>query len=441
MAHSKALREDEKFLSEAAPSPSKLESMSLSKRISNENRKTQFNLGTDKPVTITEASSHFKYHKIDPSSIAHSYKEAKQQDFILGSYLSHYETTASQSFDTPVNPSVTYYKHSPSKNIKFGDDKSRMESIGHSEFTEKQSQAISRNTMNSIKDNHRKCHFTLGSHRSDYNSTTRDYRAFSTTPTTSCYTEQAQNVLLGNYKTKMVTEKQDNFTPKRIPSARNRETSSTMKKTNFTLGTDLTKPIATSAESYQAKEIPRYVDFTVKEPKGNITLGNSPERWESSYQQSFYEREKLPNKISDFDKKRTNFTLGSDYQERKTLAQDSYVEKKGVNKTASASPTLKQNLVMGQYKTSFETMNTRFYGSNSGAREKTKAVEHSNAAQFSLGTDLPQYISKSQNDYGKAPEIPKNEKIVNWNRACNIVFGDSKNRWETTYAGLHFGKS
>lgn len=406
--------------------------LSLSKRISNENRKTQFNLGTDKPVTNTEASSHFRSHSIDPESQVHSYKVSKPQNFILGSHSSPYKTTASQSFENPQNSSVVHYKHIPSKNITFGEEKTRMVSIGHSEFTEKTSEIPSQNTMNSVKDHHRKCHFILGSYPADYNPTTRDYRAFSTTPSMYQQSDQSPNILLGNFKFKLVTEKQDNFTAKIIPSARDRTSSTSMKKTNFSLGLENFTPIATSAETYQKKELPLYIESGAKDVKGNITLGNSPWKCESSYQKHFYERENSPKESVSIDKK-SNFVLGHDLGQRKTLAQESYDAK--TCETIAKLEKRGENLVMGRFKSSFETMNS-FYGKTAPTSGKTKMVEHSNAAQFSFGNDVSPYISKAQNDYGKVPEIPKPEKIINWNRACNITFGDHKRKWETTYGSI-----
>ena len=211
-----------------------------------------------------------------------------------------------------------------------------------------------------------------------------------------------------------------------------------MKKTNFSLGIERNTPLSTTIDTYRKNKdfIPK--NQITKDFRNSVVLGNSPLKWESSYANNFYEKYEEPIRKK-AESKATNFVLGHEVGERKSLAQDSYVEKKYSSVTPPRRAKL-NNLYIGEFKDNFETMNSSYGKTNSPVMPTAINFDKYKDVQFSLGNDPPQYISKFKNDYGEAPPIIKRERLIEKNKICNIVFGDNKFRWKTTYKDLNIGK-
>lgn len=407
------------------------------KTFSRLNRKTQFVLGSDKATLSTEASHNFKEYSLSNQPANQSYKEAKNQSFVLGSHSGPYETTASKSFERPIQPEAIRFSHTPTQSIYFGDSKQKKISIGQSDYTHKTTEK-SGNQISKVSEQHRNCHFNLGNWTNDYASTSQDYKLFESNPAKQVHQDFHDNIKLGSYKPKIQTEKQDKFNSKdRFDAVSNKDPLVVpVKKDNVLLGTEKKIPLATSADSYRGEQVKYFTQFRSEAIKANnIFLGNSPPKWESSYKQHFDEKDLNPtNKI--INQPFTNFQLGFHEEEIKSLAQESY--KKNASLSPVNKPVRKDNQVyLGGYKGKFETVYSG-YGKSQGmpSRLEQSQLEEIKQVHFSLGNDQNEFLSNFQKDFS-APEVGEKSVVVNHNKDTNIVFGINKTNWTSMYSKSH----
>lgn len=419
------------------------------KVLSRANRKTQFTLGTDKSPFSTEFTQNYKLPSMPLAQTdKQNYHEVKQHHFVLGSHPSPYETTASKSFEKPATQETLRISHTPTENIYFGDNKSKKISIVRSDFTQKTSDSLSGQTKK-IKELHQNCHFNFGTFTSNYSPTSQDYRAHTTVPVSYIHKDQQDNVILGNFKHKNQTEKQDKFCsrPRYVAVSQKDSVPLPSSKDHVLLGSEKDIPLATSADSYRGDQVKILSNLHPAALKGNnVFLGNSQTKWESSYKQNFHEKDSRPVsqiKISG----NSNFQLGFHDGAVKSLAQESYAKAQSLSPLNC--PCRRENQVyLGGYKQSFETAYSK-YGKNhknplindQGIKEKaifktTPKLENNKKANFSFGNDTNTFVSNFQKDFS-APETSEKATIVNHNKDTSIVFGQNKSNWTSTYTKFH----
>ncbi|OMJ71200.1 hypothetical protein SteCoe_30667 [Stentor coeruleus] len=419
------------------------------KSLSRANRKTQFTLGTDKPPFSTEFSQNYKLPSVPSAQTDNqNCREVKQHHFILGSHSSPYETTASKSFEKPTTQETVRISHTPIENIYFGDNRSKKITIVRSDFTQKTPDNLSSQTKQ-IKELHQNRHFNFGSFTSNYSPTSKDYRAHTTVPVSYNHKDQQDNVILGNFKIKNQTEKQDKFCskPRYVAVSQKDNIALPSSKDHVLLGSEKEIPLATSADSYRGEQVREFNDLHPAALKGNnVFFGNSQTKWESSYKQNFDEKNSRPIsqiKLSG----NSNFQLGFHDGALKSLAQESYAKAQSLSPINR--PCHRENQVyLGGYKQSFETAYSG-YGKNhenpiiNDQFKREKAIfktppklENNKKANFSFGNDARTFVSNFQKDFS-APEITQKTTLVNHNKDTSIVFGQSKANWTSTYTKSH----
>jgi hypothetical protein len=368
-------------------------------------------------------------------------QHTKDHHFELGSFKPQFKSTNSAAFVTPGSNAVERFTHTPIQNIYFGDSKVKKLSTVQADFTEKSSERPTANELQEIKALHHNCHFNLGSLANDYQATSNDYRAFSTTPTRKAARNASPSIVLGSYKAKNTTEAMASFTEKgKAEKAAPKEFD--MKAANFSLGSCVDVTVATSAAVYKGEQVRTESQASAREAQANnIILGNSQPRWQSSYQNSFSEQQNVPPMRRKSQSPHTNnFALGSDTSVSKTLFQDSYGRKYNpvpVEKCNKVEPMV----YLGQYKSTFSTANGT-YGTQlaAPARLSEETLENMKKVNFSFGNDKPEYVSKFQTDFGAAPSLQRGPALQNANKASNIVFGANKSVWKSTSSSVHTGK-
>ena len=410
---------------------------SFSTQISNANRKTQFSLGNYKGSTKSEASSHYQPHmvQIDKQSVPNTF-EVKKHHFSLGNYKHPYETTNSASFVGYNQTENKQLINKPTGNIWFGGDKAKMTSIGHSEFISKKTDQISKETMGKIKENHRAAHFFVGSIEPNYVTTSNQYKITNDNINPAKIIKPAPTkVVFGTYRAALATEKQENFGKKKISVLNSDEIKNEMRKSHFFIGKEKSVPLPTSLDSYQGKQQNENLKFFGKDYKTSINLGNSFNKWESSYQQNFSTRSITPYENS----KRSNdstIIFGNYHENRISTAKDSFQGHKKDEVKPSAKETPQNNsFSLGDFKRKFDTSNNS-YGKVGGKPSTIDKEILSNitACHFSYGNDKRELKSKFQEDFGAVPKLPEKVNLKeNSNKASNLSFGDKVVVWESTY--------
>ena len=328
----------------------------------NPNKFVAVSLGSDNPKLTTESSHNYKHHNLKLDSPSSNTKDVKTSHFIFGSNIQNYSTTASASYEFPLTSSIEPSVKSKTKNIHFGNEKVKKISIIQSDFTAKTPNRLQQLESSMIKASQDNCHFSFGNFQDEYKSTNRDYRAFSSTPN-----RQSENfnknvsVVLGNFRSKHRTENQDKFIRTQGKSeSRDLNKSFYMKKANFMLGSFLDVPTATSKETYRGEQLEvRESTQGLPAKANNVILGKDSQKWQSSYRNSFEEKE-----VNEYKKvptsKKSNFNLGFRHTPVSTLAQESYSVKTPDINSKVVRP---QMVYLGGYKTQFRTGNS-IYGSS-----------------------------------------------------------------------------
>ena len=309
-----------------------------------------------------------------------------------------------------------------------------MVSMAHADYALKPLHGFSKENMEKTKEHHQNCHFVLGSYESQSIPVVSNKEESFTSPSTKKNLDKTPNIIFGNFKNKLITETQNNFTAKTIQKTINPP--SNMRNTNFLLGTDNSLPLPLSAESYQGKQIIQKIETPISSSQQGVVFGNSSKKWESSYKESFYERSFAPRNNTKIDKN-SSINLGYYDGEQRSVSHDSY-QSRNHSKNSPLRPLAQLNsFYIGKYNKKIETINSG-YGKALGPKSVIEPfmLEKIKGTHFSFGHEAPQYISKKQTDY-QAPGIKKDkEKLINSNKACSIFFGENKNTWESTYKDL-----
>jgi hypothetical protein len=320
---------------------------------------SQFSLGTDKIKLTTESSHNYRHHQLQLDSPSSNKKDIKASHFTFGSFAQNYSTTASTAFEFPQS-SLRESCKTPSKNIHFGNEKVKKISMVQSEFTAKPSNMSGQLESFAIKASQDNSHFSFGSFQNDYQSTNRDYRAFSSTPTRKGENfNNSVSVVLGNFKESLKTEMQVMFKGKEKErnSSQQANRSFYMKQANFLLGTCKETTTATSKEAYKGEQINnRETAQDLPARKNNVVLGKDVRKWHSSYQKAFDEKE-VPCNGKIVTSKKNNFDLGYHNERQLTIAQESFSIKTYENTAKIVRPEM---IYLGAYKNPFKTGNSAY---------------------------------------------------------------------------------
>lgn len=309
---------------------------------------SKISLGTDKPVHKTEASSNYKDHSF-ALNLPIRPNNTKLPTFSLGSHQQPYLTTASSSFEHYNSSNTPKKSISPTQNIQFGSEKVKKISMVQSVYTEKKAdQGVN---IDKIREIHNNRHFVFGSFQNEYKSSSTDYRAYSTTPTRKSENyKNSVSVVLGNYKQTNLTETKEKFSSFKASNL-SQTVKGQGKNTNFVFGNDKETPVATSRDTYRGEQINVRDSLQSIPAKGNnIVLGKNIEKWRSSYNGSFQEKE-LAGVEKVVGSKKTNFDLGYHKDNTKTLCQESYTGCRG--ERAKAVLQDKIHVYLGGFKNSY----------------------------------------------------------------------------------------
>lgn len=309
---------------------------------------SKITLGTDKPVHKTEASSNYKDYSL-ALNVPIRATNIKLPTFSLGSHQQPYLTTASSSFEHHNSPRTPKQSVSPSQNIHFGTEKVKKISIVQSEYTEKKvGQGVD---LGKIKEIHNNRHFVFGNFQNEYKSSSTDYRAYSTTPTRKAENNNnSVSVVLGNYKQTNLTETKEKFSGFKAMNL-SQTVKGAGKKSNFVFGNDKDVMVATSRDTYRGEQVSVRDSIQNIPAKGNnVVLGKNIDKWRSSYNGSFQEKE-----LKGFEKvvgsKKTNFDLGFHRENVKSVCQESYTGR--IGERAKAVLQDKIHVYLGGFKNNF----------------------------------------------------------------------------------------
>jgi hypothetical protein len=144
-------------------------------------------------------------------------KKSASKGLSFGNFSTDYKTTAASSYASHRPGEVQRLVSTPGNNIFFGGYKVQMTSTGHSEFSAKKTEKLSKDEMGKIKDHHRNSHFVVGSYESGYDTTSKQY-AGEQTEQIKFIPDTKSHVIFGSYKGKEIKKEK---TLKNKPFVRN----------------------------------------------------------------------------------------------------------------------------------------------------------------------------------------------------------------------------
>ena len=414
---------------------SQLLSFQSQKPYENPNKKTQIVLGTHKVVMKTEASTHYKYPdtnipQIPPNDpivqtdakTGKKPAESKASHFSFGNYSTDYKTPATNAYPVYEHSGIKHFVSKPGNNIFFGDAKTKMTSIGMSEFSPKKVEKLSNAEMGKIKENHRSSHFVVGSFKNPYVTTNKEYNGDMIEPAKFA-PDTRPHVVFGTYKALLTTEKQENFKKVEIDSNGREKVGDDQRKSHFYIGNEGPVKNSTTIDAFQGRQLEEMVKIPGKDYSTNINLGSLEPKWQSSYHMNYATRSYTP-----YEKSRpntnSNIVLGS-WQDgkTKTTAQESFTEHNRQQDKPLKEGSRNSSFTLGGYKNKFET-SSKMYGAKSGrpSRIDKDTLDNITGCHFQYGSFKTEIRSKFQDDFKNPGFLPEKVDLKhNENKKSHIV--------------------